>query len=508
MNFRVEENMLTRVVASVMILVMGVTTVAPAQGLATGRSRDPFKQPTQPVSTHMGVDSTAAVVPRVIPRGFDIPVDPKTYVIGPGDQFVLFFKPTSQEIPLRVLPEGVVMVPNAGLVRAAGLTIEAFRAELARALSSYYRSSEFHCELVVPRTFVVYVLGEVDTPGPVAMLPPFRVDTAITAAGGITEKGSERAVEIREAGQPTAFVDQVKLMRLGDVAMNPMLHEGQTVFVPSRVHMCDVTGEVWRTGTYEILPGETVMDIVALAGGFTTNAETGKIVLEKLSVDEKVSITEMDQATASATTITDRDVIVVPDKRSFPGIDFVRVQGGGGRDGRIYLGEGETMESFLPRFIRLRNDFDLAHARIERKKADGTFEFINVDLAKILEGDSSVDVPLQSGDVINIPRLEDVVFVAGEVTRPGEIDFQRGLPAGRYIAMAGGPSSAGSVDKLRIYDSYGNERSGDHDSTVYRGETILVKRRTSVILGNLFIGFVSVTSLFLSVYAVITANNN
>jgi polysaccharide export outer membrane protein len=509
MNFRVEENRLIRSVASAMILVMGVTSVAPAQGLATGRSRDPFKQPTQPVSTNMGVDSTAAVTPHVIPRGFDVPVDPKTYIIGPGDQFVLFFKPTSQEIPLRVLPEGVVMVPNAGLVRAAGLTIEAFRAELARALSSYYRSSEFHCELLVPRTFIVYVLGEVKTPGPVAMLPPFRVDTALTAAGGITDKGSERAVEIREAGQATVFVDQVKLMRLGDVAMNPMLHEGQTVFVPSRVHSCDVTGEVWRTGAYEILPGETIMDIVALAGGFTTNAETGKIVLEKLSVDEKVSITEMDQATAGTTAITDRDVIVVPDKRSFPGIDFVRVQGGGGRDGRIYLGEGETMQSFLPRFIRLRNDFDLAHARIERKKADGTFEFVNVDLAKILEGDTSaVNVELKSGDVINIPRLEDVVFVAGEVTRPGEIDFQRGLPAGRYIAMAGGPSERGSIDKLKIYDSLGNERSGDHDSTVYRGETILVRRRTGVILGNLFIGFVSLTSLFLSVYAVITANNN
>ena len=288
-----------------------------------------------------------------------------------------------------------------------------------------------------------------------------------------------------------------------------MLHEGQTVFVPSRVHTCDVTGEVWRTGPYEILPGETIMDIVALAGGFTTNADPSQIVLEKLSTDEKVSITEMDQATASTTTVTDRDVIVVPDKRSFPGIDFVRVQGGGGRDGRIYLGEGETMQSFLPRFIRLRNDFDLANARIERKTADGAFEFVNVDLAKILEGDTSaVDVDLKSGDVINIPRLEDVVYVAGEVVRPGEIDFQRGLPAGRYIAMAGGPSERGSIDKLEIYDSYGNERSGDHDSTVYRGETILVRRRTGVILGNLFIGFVSLTSLFLSVYAVITANNN
>jgi hypothetical protein len=74
--------------------------------------------------------------------------------------------------------------------------------------------------------------------------------------------------------------------------------------------------------------------------------------------------------------------------------------------------------------------------------------------------------------------------------------------------MAGGPSDAGSIDKLEIYDSYGNTRDGDRNSVVYRGETILVKRRTAVVLGNLFIGFVSLTSLFLSVYAVIRADNN
>jgi hypothetical protein len=73
--------------------------------------------------------------------------------------------------------------------------------------------------------------------------------------------------------------------------------------------------------------------------------------------------------------------------------------------------------------------------------------------------------------------------------------------------MAGGPSQAGSIDKLEIYDSFGHTRDGDRNSVVYRGETILVKRRTGVILGNLFIGFVSLTSLFLSVYAVIRADN-
>jgi hypothetical protein len=93
------------------------------------------------------------------------------------------------------------------------------------------------------------------------------------------------------------------------------------------------------------------------------------------------------------------------------------------------------------------------------------------------------------------------------VVEPGDIDFQRGLPAGRYIAMAGGPSERGSIDKLQIFDSYGNRRDANRDSVVYRGETILVKRRTGVILGNLFFGFVSLTSLFLSVYAVIQTSD-
>ena len=60
---------------------------------------------------------------------------------------------------------------------------------------------------------------------------------------------------------------------------------------------------------------------------------------------------------------------------------------------------------------------------------------------------------------------------------------------------------------MQIFDSYGNRRTGNRDSVVYRGETILVKRRKSVLFGNLFIGFVSLTSLFLAVYAVIRADD-
>jgi protein involved in polysaccharide export with SLBB domain len=287
-----------------------------------------------------------------------------------------------------------------------------------------------------------------------------------------------------------------------------MLHEGQSLFVPAQGPACNVVGEVWKGARFEIVPGETVADMIALAGGFTTNAAPGDMVIERLARSGEITVTRLPEGETATTPVQDGDVVVVPDRHSFPGIDFVRVQGGGGRDGRIYLAEGETLESFRPRFIRLRNDFDLSNSKIERKREDGSMEFIPVDLSLLVRGDTTLTVSLQTGDVINIPRLEDIVYVSGEVVRPGEVEFQRGLPAGRYIAMAGGPSETGSMDKLEIFDDKGNRRDGDRDSVVYRGETILVKRRTSVVLGNIFIGFVSLTSLLLSAYAVITANNN
>lgn len=499
---------ISRVTASVMIWIMFVTTAAPAQILGTR------PDPRRTVNNAAGAavpaappDSTAGVLPSIPARGFDTPVNPDEYVIGPGDQFVLVVKSSGAQFNLSVLPGGDALLPNAGMVHAAGLTITQFRAELKKIAITYYKGGDFYCELVLPRTFVVYVFGDVTRPGPVQVSAPFRLDMIILAAGGIAPSGSWRKIQVQNPDSTMKTYDLMRLQRLGDLSQNPMLHEGQTIFVPARGPAIEVSGEVWNARTWEILPGETMMDMVKLSGGFTTDAERDQIVLERISENNHVSISNLNEARADTLHVQDHDVIVVPDKRSFPGIDFVRVQGGGGRDGRIYLQPGETMASFRPRFIRLRNDFDLASSNIERRGENGKVAFIPVDLKKLVDGDTTSTVVLKSGDVINIPRLQDVVFVAGEVVSPGGQEFQRGLPAGRYIAMAGGPTETGSIDKLEIYDDHGHRRDANRDSAVYRGETVLVKRRTGVILGNLFLGFVSLTSLFLSVYAVINQNN-
>lgn len=489
------------------IALLSFAVTAGAQGFSSN-TRDPRQQPRPRANiaasevTDDALLNTTGVLPRDRPSGLDAPINPDTYIIGPYDEFVLFIRgQQAAEIPLRVLPEGTVLVPNAGVLSVAGLSITEFRQRLKEALSPYYRNVEMHCQLVVPRTFIVYVLGEVEAPGPVLVSAPFRLDMAVDAAGGVTSQGSRRAIEIRVSGEVLGTADLQRFRRLGELERNPTLSEGQTVFVPSRGSLCQVVGEVWRGGFYEILAEETVQDLIDLAGGFTMTADRDRVVLEHIDENEQTSAATLPPELFISTEVRDRDIVVVPDRRTFRPSPFVRVIGGGGREGRIYLQPGETLATFVPRMMRLGPTHEISDAVLERK-IDGEAVFILIDFAAVIAGTALDTLKLADGDVISIPAVSDLVFVTGEVTLPGEVVFQRGAPAGKYIALAGGPTQQGSIDKLEIYDSQGHRRTGTRDTEVFRGETVLVKRRTSVIFGNVFFGVLSLTSLAVALVAV------
>ena len=61
-----------------------------------------------------------------------------------------------------------------------------------------------------------------------------------------------------------------------------------------------------------------------------------------------------------------------------------------------------------------------------------------------MQGDMSRDIPIMPGDVISIAqRLTSAVYVIGDVTRPGPIDFPGGekvLKLSFAVAIAGGPT--------------------------------------------------------------------
>lgn len=503
---RREASPLYRVFARVMIVAMLWNTAAFAQQTTSST--------TTATGSEVRTDTTApsAADPyfydyrtgRRLMVGLDAPIDPDTYIVGPTDQFMLYIRgPKEITVRLPVLPEGTVQLPNVGSLQVAGRTITEMRALIDKRLAPYYRNVQIDCQLVLPRTIVVNVLGEVTNPGPVEIHAPFRLDLALSRAGGVRDEGSHRAIEIIRDGQVVRRADYASFLLLGDLDQNPMLHEGLTVYVPSRGPACSVIGEVWRGGTYEILPGETAADMIRMAGGFTPNAIRDRMVLERLDMNEQLSVSEFDSTQADSVTVQGRDVVVVPDRNSFPGTQFVRVFGGGGRDGIIHIYAGETIGSFLPRFTRLRRTHDLSRAVIERKEASGEVTYIPVDLEAVIHGDrDQAAITLEPGDVINIPPFETAVYVVGDVVKPGPIDFQRGQTAERYIALAGGPSNGGSIDRLEIISPDGDKRGAGRNATVYRGETILVKQKRSRIFQAVFVSVTSLTSLVLSIIAV------
>jgi protein involved in polysaccharide export with SLBB domain len=440
---------------------------------------------------------------KTVPRGLDAPVDPDTYVIGPADQFLLVLRGQVQrEVTLAVLPEGSVILPNYGAFPVAGLTITQFREELKKLLKRFYKNVEFDCQLVAPRNFVVYVLGEVEEPGAVQLYAPFRVNAAIEETGGLTLYGSERYIEIRENGETIREVDLFLFLNQGDLNENPVLKEGQSVYVPARHTTAVAFGEVWNPRTFEVRPGETVADVIRYAGGPTNYADFDRIVVESYDRSSRASIERYTFEQVDTVAIHNRDIVVLPDRRTFEGGDYVQLRGGGGREGKVFIEEGETIGSLLPRFARLMENHDIERAVIERENEDGTVSYIPVDFEKLIAGDKEADVTLQRGDIISVPLKDEVVYVSGEVVTPGQVPFQRGLPAERYIALAGGPTRAGSVNKIRIYSTDGTTRDGDRNSTVYRGDTILLERTMTSYVGPMFVAFTSLTSLILSIIAV------
>lgn len=90
---------------------------------------------------------------------------------------------------------------------------------------------------------------------------------------------------------------------------------------------------------------------------------------------------------------------------------------------------------------------------------------VKVDLKGLLDkGDMSLNLILQSGDVVYIPLekaldlAESKIYVEGEVRRPGVYDYQLGLTALNAIIMAGGFGKFAAPNRTRIIRKQGDKQ--------------------------------------------------
>lgn len=103
------------------------------------------------------------------------------------------------------------------------------------------------------RTIAVFVIGEVEHPGAIQVNALGTVYSAIARAGGPTERGSFRNIEVRRGGRVAQKLDIYDYLLNGDASADIRLEQGDYVFVPLNSRLVTVSGQVRRAKKFELL---------------------------------------------------------------------------------------------------------------------------------------------------------------------------------------------------------------------------------------------------------------
>lgn len=217
------------------------------------------------------------------------------YLIGAEDVLSL----TVWEHPelsrtVAVRADGTITLPPLGDIPAVGTTT----AELARAIEArVYSTLRFTTQATVSviafNSRKIYIAGQVTAPGRYGFEEiPGLVDL-LGSAGGLNATADLSAVRILRrkgsGGPATLTVDISNAVQTGDLSAVPKLEPGDVVYVPAATAGgagqaaggggVYVMGEVVRPGAYNPLPGMSLMQLLAIAGGLSPRADLSRVLI-------------------------------------------------------------------------------------------------------------------------------------------------------------------------------------------------------------------------------------
>ncbi|MGE5359784.1 MAG: polysaccharide biosynthesis/export family protein [Bacteroidales bacterium] len=156
------------------------------------------------------------------------------YRLGAGDKIrVEVYKEPQLSQSLQVRPDGKITMPWIGDMTAAGSTPTQLRDQIGTALKEYVNNPVVTVMVVEALASTVYVMGEVNKPGTLALTGPTTVLQALAMAGGFHDFAKTSKIKVLRAGpngQQTIMFNYDKAVK-GEVPA-VYLQRGDTIIVP------------------------------------------------------------------------------------------------------------------------------------------------------------------------------------------------------------------------------------------------------------------------------------
>ena len=71
----------------------------------------------------------------------------------------------------------------------------------------------------------------------------------------------------------------------------------------------------------------------------------------------------------------------------------------------------------------------------------------------LVKGDQSQNMVLKAGDIINVPVIEEYVYVQGDVSKTGRQNYDPGKKMSDYLNLAGGPLAKADLSGVTVVRS-------------------------------------------------------
>jgi protein involved in polysaccharide export with SLBB domain len=287
-------------------------------------------------------------VPSTFAPSDQVPVPPD-YVIGPDDELrVRIWGQISFSGNLRVDRSGNIYLPQVGTVQVAGLPFSALDQHLRSAIARIYRNFDLSIDIGRIRSMQIYVSGQARRSGAYTISSLSSLVDALFASGGPSPQGSLRHVLLKREGKTVTDFDLYALLVHGDKSKDVRLLPEDVIFIPPAGPEVAITGSVRTPAIYELRSGETVGDLVEMAGKTTAVASNSRITLERVEQHQLRDVIRVDfNAAGLATTLEDGDILRIDP--ILPAYDkVVTLRGNVANPGRFSWHAGMRLNDLIP----------------------------------------------------------------------------------------------------------------------------------------------------------------
>tara|TARA_R110000765_G_scaffold2710_6_gene8472 strand:+ start:4310 stop:7027 length:2718 start_codon:yes stop_codon:yes gene_type:complete len=313
---------------------------------------------------------------------------PNHYVLGVGDQLsIQVYGKENAEYVLSITREGNILIPDVGPIKIVGLSFSEMKKFLTEKIQQRIIGVNVVVSLAELRSMRIFVLGDAYKPGPYTLSSLSSVTHAIFAAGGVSDIGSLRNIEVKRAGKIVQTVDLYDLLIKGDSSSDVLLQSGDVVFIPTQSKSVSILGEVRRPAIYELKKGDNFNQVIAMAGGLLPSAYPQSTMIERYNNQNLRSIINVDLTDSAAR------------KQELKSGDYVRVLKSSGmyeqsitvigavtRPGKYQWQQGIKIADLLPSLdSHILPSADLSYGLIVRQKDDArNIEVLQFNLARAL----------------------------------------------------------------------------------------------------------------------------